>query len=342
MLSMNTPLRIGTVGAGFIAGVVAAAIRDSASAVNAAVASRRRESADALAAAFAIPHAFDTWQELVASDTVDAVYVATPTVAREEICLAAAAHGKHVLGDKPFASAESVRRIAHACQDNGVAFLDATHFVHHPRHRRLLAEIDARIGATRLVHTSFFFPNTDRDNIRLRPDKEPTGAVGDMAWYCMRAVAEFTPMDARLDAAHGFLRRDPVTGGVIRCAGVLRLDNGCMSTWEAGYDTGACVQDLAIQGERGMITQDDYVLDWASGIAAAEADYPVAFVQRAGVVTPRHFETVPTPAEPRQAVRMIDDFAALCADPLGDAAAASIRITERTQSLVDAIWEACR
>ena len=37
-------------------------------------------------------------------DDVDAVYIATPTVAKEEIALAAIAAGKHVLVDKPFST----------------------------------------------------------------------------------------------------------------------------------------------------------------------------------------------------------------------------------------------
>lgn len=36
----------------------------------------------------------------------------------------------------------------------------------------------------------FYFPFSDRENIRFDPTDEPMGAVGDMAWYSMRAVVE--------------------------------------------------------------------------------------------------------------------------------------------------------
>ncbi len=335
---MSEPLRIGIVGAGFIAGVIAAAIRDTPRARTAAVASRTRASAERLAADHGIPRVFDHWEDLVASGACDAVYVATPTVAREEICLAAARAGLHVLGDKPFASAESVRRIGEACLAAGVAFLDATHFVHHPRHRLLKETFLDRIGAARAIHTSFFFPNDDPANIRFRPEYEPTGAVGDMAWYSMRAVVEFTPDSARFERGLGFLVRHPQTRGVIRTSGVLRLDDGTHSVWEAGYDTGSCVQDLAVQGETGMLQQHDFVLDWAGGFGFPDPNHRVHFVQRNGPATPKDWKTTETPAEPRQAVRLVESFAALAAAPTRAAVETSIRATHRTQELVDAIW----
>jgi len=264
--------------------------------------------------------------------------VATPTVAREEICIAAAEGGLHVLGDKPFASAESVGRIGDACLAHGVAFMDATHFVHHPRHLTLKETFVERIGEARQIHTSFFFPNDDPSNIRFRPEYEPTGAVGDMAWYSMRAVVEYTPDTARFLDGKGFAVRHPETHGVVRTCGVLRLDNGVMSVWEAGYDTGSCVQDLAVQGETGMIQQHDFVLDWAGGFGFPDPAHRVHFTQRNGPATPRDWTRVDTPSQPRQAVRLVEAFARLAVAPEREAVEASIRATHRTQALVDAIW----
>jgi predicted dehydrogenase len=45
---------------------------------------------------------------LLARADVDAVYFATPTVAKEEIAPAAIAAGKHILIDKPFIDRSSV------------------------------------------------------------------------------------------------------------------------------------------------------------------------------------------------------------------------------------------
>ena len=336
---MTDPLRIGIVGAGFIADVMARAILDSGTATVTAMASRRREAAQALADRHgSSARIFDTWRDLAAWNGIDAVYCATPTAAREEICLAAAQCGKHLLAEKPFATLDSLRRITAACRGNDVAFMDATHFVHHPRHHRLVAELERRIGAPRAIHSSFFFPSMDPSNIRLQPSQEPTGAIGDMAWYCMRAIVEVTPQSVTLDSAHGFVERHPQTQAVVRGAGVLQLSNGCTSTWEAGYSTGASVMDLAIQGERGMITLDDFVLDWQQGFAAPDATIVPSLTQRSGVTNPRGYERIEVPSPIRQSVLLVEAFTRLARAPRGPAHLASEGASERTQAFVDGIW----
>lgn len=335
---MVAAFRLGIVGAGYIAGVIARAMRDMPDGRMAAVASRRRESASAFASEYGVGQVFDTWQELVASELVDAVYVATPTDTREEIALAAAQHGKHVLADKPFASLESLRTIIAACRAHGVAFMDATHFTHHPRTSQIRRELPERVGTVSVIRSAFFFPNDDRSNIRYNPLKEPTGAFGDMAWYNMRAIVEYTPDDAELIDSSGYLQRDTVTGAVVRLSGVLRLSNGCVSTWDAGYTVGNLVMDLDLMGERGVVSLDDYVLDWETVPALPSPGYPVGFTQRAGIANPQGYAQVATPSARSQATLMLISFAAICADPAGPAVEASIRRAERTQALLDGVW----
>jgi hypothetical protein len=47
---------------------------------------------------------------------------------------------------------------------------------------------------------------------------------------------------------------------------------------------------------------------------------------------------VATPAARRQSVQMLEDFARLAAEPKGEAMRASVRISERTQGFVDAVF----
>jgi predicted dehydrogenase len=53
------------------------------------------------------------------------------------IAIAAAKNKKHVLAEKTFASLASVQRIVEETTKSGVAFMDATHFPHHPRTKKL-------------------------------------------------------------------------------------------------------------------------------------------------------------------------------------------------------------
>jgi len=335
----SPPLRVGVVGTGLIAGVTMAAIAQSAACRAVAVSSRQQTLADAFAHRHGLALAVDDWRLLVASPEIDAVYVATPTAPRQAICEAAARHGKHVLAEKPFASLHSLCSITAACRAAGVAFMDATHFVHHPRTALLQASLPERIGPVQALRCSFFFPTGDRSNVRYDSAQEPMGAVGDMAWYAMRAAVAYAGAGGLLRGpANGFLQRDATTGAAVRGAGVLQLDTGCTLTWDAGYDAGVCTQDLQLLGTRGAITLDDFVLDWAQGYMLPRAGHDTGFSQRSGVANPDGFQWVSTPSQQPQNVHMMDAFAALARDPLGPAAAASMLASERTQRLLDAAW----
>ncbi len=341
-MTAGTALRVGIVGTGLIAGFTAQTMTASAGCRPVAVSSRSMTSAQAFAATQGFTAAFDDWRTLLASPDIDAVYVATPTAPREAICLAAACQGKHVLAEKPFASLASVRAITAACREAGVAFMDATHFVHHPRTAALKSLLAQRIGPVQAVRSNFFFPNNDLANVRFDPNQEPMGAIGDMAWYSMRAMAEFAAPQATLRHSSGFLQRDRASGAAVRGAGVMQLSDGCTATWDVGYNCGACTMDLQLLGEHGVVTLDDFVLDWAQGFMLPRPGTEAGFSLRAGVVNPDGYEWVSTASNQPQSVLMVDAFAALAREPRGAAAAASRLASERTQALLDGAWHSLR
>ena len=77
------------------------AIADSENGVVAAVASRDLGKAQALAARFNAPHAFGSYEAMLASDQIDGVYI--PLITSEHVAwtIKAAKAGKHVLIEKP-------------------------------------------------------------------------------------------------------------------------------------------------------------------------------------------------------------------------------------------------
>jgi predicted dehydrogenase len=264
--SVNT-VRWGIVGTGRIANSMARMIQLADASEIGAVSSRRMESAQEFSDEHSVPNAYDSWQKMIASDDVDAIYVATPTSVREEICIAAADGGKHVLGEKPFASLPSVKRITAACRNNDVAFMDGTHFVHHPRTLNIKNGRDDRLGFVWSVASAFQFNLEDRGNIRFNPELEPMGAIGDAGWYNMRAAVEYLPPGIRLETVSAHLRRDDETGAVISGTGVLEFDDGSTSTWNCGFDSGAVVMDLRITGTSGVINIDDFLSQNPDGSA---------------------------------------------------------------------------
>ncbi|MEJ2385588.1 MAG: Gfo/Idh/MocA family oxidoreductase [Xanthomonadales bacterium] len=319
----RAPLRWGVVGTGGIANSMAPRITEAAGAVLAAVSSRRMETAQEFAGKHDVPNAFDSWQDMIASDTIDAVYIATPTSVREEIGVAAANHGKHVLGEKPFASLPSLRRIVAACRENGVGFMDGTHFPHLARTRRIQSEMAALVGRPWSVASAFQFDLTDTSNIRLRPDLEPYGAIGDAGWYNMRAAVEFLPDDVKLVASDAWLQREPVNNAVVSGSGVMRFNDGSASTWNCAFISGTWVQDLRITGPDGVLWIDDFV--------GARGD------ERYRVRRGRDTEEIAIPFSKHQATSMFEDFTKMVHDPA--MFEASVRASERTQAWLDAAWE---
>jgi len=120
------PVRWGLLGTGGIAHTFARAVRHRTSAQVVAVGSRNLEKAQAFAADFEVPHAFGSYEELVTSDEVDVVYVASPHSHHHEHALLALRAGKPVLVEKAFArNLREAGEIFDAAQERGLFAMEA-------------------------------------------------------------------------------------------------------------------------------------------------------------------------------------------------------------------------
>ena len=144
------------------------ALINSDNGVVAAIASRDEARAQAVAACFGVPHAFGSYEALLASDAVDGVYIPLPTSQHVEWAIRAADAGKHVLVEKPLAlAAEDIRPVIAARDRNGVLVCEAFMVVFHPQWlkvRELVAE--GAIGRLRHIQGAFSYFNDDPANMR--------------------------------------------------------------------------------------------------------------------------------------------------------------------------------
>jgi predicted dehydrogenase len=325
----DRPLRWGIVGTGGIANHMASMIKLAGRAELAAVASRKIETARQFANKHGIPGAFGSWSEMLSSNTVDAVYVATPTAVREEVCLLAAANGKHVLGEKPFANLPSLRRITSACRKNGVGFMDGTHFVHDPRTAKIKTTMREKIGWPWSIDSAFQFGLTDADNIRMDPNLEPYGAIGDAGWYNMRAAVEYTAPGVKVIGVDAYVRRDKKTKAVITGSGVIAFSDGSTNTWNCGFESGALNMDLRLSGAGGQFSLEDFVF--------RPGDGPAEYVYRkGGLGNGGTSERIAVPSAKPPAALMFENFAAMVGN--SDLFEASVAASEKTQEWLDAIW----
>lgn len=152
--------------------LVVPAIQDAENCVVTAIASRDLSRAREMADRFSVPHAFGSYEEMLASDLIDAVYIPLPTSQHIEWTIKAANAGKHVLCEKPMAlKASEIDAVIEARDRNKVLISEAFMATYSPvwhKVRSLLKE--GAIGKLRHVQGAFTYYNRDAGNMRNKPE----------------------------------------------------------------------------------------------------------------------------------------------------------------------------
>ncbi|OBQ94752.1 Gfo/Idh/MocA family oxidoreductase [Mesorhizobium sp. M1A.F.Ca.IN.022.07.1.1] len=160
------------------------AIVDSENGVLSAIASRDLSKAKALGERFGAPHAFGSYEELLASKEVDGVYIPLPTSQHVEWTAKAIEAGKHVLVEKPLAlDAKDIPQLIKLRDEKKVLVCEAFMVVYHPQWikvRDLIAS--GAIGRLRHVQGAFSYYNVDPTNMRNQLDLGG-GALPDIGVY---------------------------------------------------------------------------------------------------------------------------------------------------------------
>ena len=229
---------------------VVPAIARAGNCVVSAVASRDGARARRFAERFGAPHAFSSYEALLASDEIDGVYIPLPTSHHVEWAVKAAKAGKHVLVEKPLAlKARDIQRVIAARDAAGIVVSEAFMVTYHPQMlklRELLAK--GSIGRLRTVEASFTYHNVDADNMRNRPELGG-GALPDIGVYPMVATRFVTQQEPqRVQAA---VEIDPAFG-TDRYASV-RADFGDFDLSFYVSTQMANRQTLVFHGDKGFI-----------------------------------------------------------------------------------------
>lgn len=145
------------------------AIADSENGVVAAIASRDMAKAKALAARFAAPHAFGSYEALLESDGIDGVYIPLVTSEHVKWAIAAAKAGKHVLVEKPLAMhASEIAPLLEVERDSTVLISEAFMVTYHPQWWKVRELLQSgAIGTLKHVQGAFSYHNGDQpENMR--------------------------------------------------------------------------------------------------------------------------------------------------------------------------------
>lgn len=194
-------MRWGILGTGRINNNVAPGMRASPLAELVGVASREFSRAEMAAKELGAKKAFGSYDEMLSSDEIDAVYVSLPNSLHAEWSMKAAQAGKHVLCEKPLASsAKEAELVVEACEKGDVLLMEAFMYRHHPQHAKVMEVISSgRIGNPLLVNVRFSFYLEPSDNIRWSGELHG-GALMDVGCYCInvsRLIFESEPVTAK-------------------------------------------------------------------------------------------------------------------------------------------------
>ncbi len=255
------PLRIGLLGAARIA---PAALINPARAVEGvsvvALAARDKQRADAFAAKHGIPVVFSSYDELLASGDIDAIYNPLPNGLHCEWTEKALAAGKHVLCEKPLsANAAQARQMVAAAAAQDRILMTAYHYQFHAL-ATVMRDSVAQLGKLERIECSMCFPLPLFGDIRYRYDLAG-GATMDVGAY----TAHMLLMLARCSGNEGLqllpdiqsaqaktLRRDPRIDRAMDvevswpCGTTGRIEN---SMWSSRV----LKMSVRVRGERGEL-----------------------------------------------------------------------------------------
>lgn len=210
-----------------------------------ALASREPARLAACQERYRVPRTYEDYEALLRDPEVDAVYVPLPNSLHREWTLKAAAHGKHVLCEKPIAlHAGECRDMVEGCAAGGVVFMEAFMYRYSSRLRQVLEVLHSGVlGELRQINATFRFLLTDPNAFNLRPELGG-GSLYDVGCYPVNLIG--LVVDALAGEAPGAggqphsVAAECVRGasGVdLTFAALLRYPSGLVATISSGFDS---------------------------------------------------------------------------------------------------------
>ncbi len=229
---MAKTLRIGIIGAGSVASRIhAPGLRLCPDVEIVAVAAPTRAAAEALGA----PGVYETADELLSADGIDAVVIAVPNHLHREIALKALAAGKHVLCEKPLAmSAAEAEELTAAARRAGFVHMTAFTYGFTPSARYLGHLIrNGELGEIRSVRAAYLMALSKHLlGWRSRRELAGSGVLGDIGSHLIHIVLELAGDIEALSARQQDFRKDPTSDVEDWIAFIAEFANGACGTFE--------------------------------------------------------------------------------------------------------------
>lgn len=242
-------MKMGILGAGGIAGVMAETIRQMPQVTSWAVGSRTLTKAQAFAEKYGFQKAYGSYEELVSDPEVELIYIATPHSHHYENIKLCLEHNKHVLAEKAFTqNAAQAREVISLAEEKGLLLAEAIWTRYMPM-RKTLDDILASgvIGRATSLYATLSYPISHVERIQ-----EPAlagGALLDLGVYPLNFTSMVFGNDIEKLNATAVLTEKGVDGIV---TAALTYRDGRAAVIHADFHA-ASNREGAIYGEKGYI-----------------------------------------------------------------------------------------
>lgn len=229
-------MRVGIIGAGWIAEKAAITLNGLADCEAYAIASRSKEKAEAFAEKWKMRKAYGSYSELIADPSVDLVYVATPHSHHYDVTREALMAGKPCLVEKAFmANYRQAKEIVTLARERKVFLAEAIWTRYQPVVAMMRELIGSRIGTPKLLTATLGYSMGDKPRI-MRADL-CGGALLDLGVYALNFVRMFFDADILRITSQCVKSQ---TGMDLTNAMTLTLSNGVLCNLQS---SAACVGD---------------------------------------------------------------------------------------------------
>ncbi len=185
---MKDKIRYGITGFGMFAEqTIMNAINESPNSELVAIQKRSLKECKEKAKLYNIPLAFDSAEELVKHQDVDAIFVVSPTITHAPEVIAAARAGKHAITEKPMAmNSNEAEQMINACKENNVKLMVAQMARFSPVNKRIKELIkEGVIGKIIFARAEFFFDGNVSKRKWIIDSKIGGGPTLDVGVHCL-------------------------------------------------------------------------------------------------------------------------------------------------------------
>ena len=194
---------------------------------------------------------FNSYEEIVTSNEIDAIYIPLPPALHYKWSLLALKHGKHVFVEKPATiSSNETKKLVEYAKNKKLAIHENYMFLFHKQ----IAEIDdiiksGEIGSVRLIRILFGFPKRESNDFRYNKSLGG-GALIDAGGYPIKYASHFLGDTSKVSqACINYVDGQSVD---IHGSGVMINDKGLNVQFAYGMDNDyRC--ELEVWGSRGTL-----------------------------------------------------------------------------------------